>query len=1104
MGMNTIQPGTIQRLEQYLDAHIEDEAVRRQAAATRAHLSAWGLSEQVQAASLVIPLMHKNILDDESLAQMAGTQAMTLAQLARKFGLPYTESHPKRSRAYFAGKLRRLFVCAYTDVEATLLCAADHIATTVHLEHLTADRCRTWAAETLAVNLPLLEMLGMWRERQGIADLALAVHDTEAQRRFERYVTDYYQSHERTFSRIQGQLQHHLSDKNVSAEVFWHETTPASLYIRHERSVRQGNPFDPAELGILRMDIHTESERDCYHALGVLHRIWQPSASTPVRDWVAAPRHNGYRAIITQVNTPDGPVEFRIMTQEMADANVRGVLTKKHIKNAWWTKNHLPGQVGIQNTRPLPESICVFTPSGEVYKLRNDSTATDFAFRVHSELGPYAREFYVNGRRRAYDTVLQHRDLVEIRYDQSRPSLTAQWDAVVQTGIAIDGIRRHRRGVVSPVQRGESIFRRVLSREMEIYNVRFTEEQIDASLDKATREHRLHSCDELFTRIAGGEVAPDAVVADMIESELMLYVQMPDDVRRRYMPKLKFSRVWMQQQGFQKFNRQNRIRPGVEIVGELTHDRDDDYALIVHRVEDLDRSNRVEPIPLAWEANQQKSIQVTVTTSANRRGVWSVIQAIEYAFQTHAQIESRLHNFRVESSSGTSASRIEFVVECEDPAAIEALHTELSELKTAQIIDIYQIYELFPGQRRLATDASSKLHSNPFTPAHITNQDMFYGRGREQQQVLHAIKSGQRFLILHGQKRIGKTSLIHYLCHEAIPNDDELDVIPVMFDMLQASPVTAESFARGLITAAEGVVERKLQRKDQRRLKFVRRNLSKRPMTTLRRWVKTAEQYLYGRRLLFLIDEFTAVEEAYEQGHLDDSFFQQIHHIVDHDQVAFLLCIHNHVLRNLTSKLGDITQRGQLVPIDLMDTVDARALISKPFERHYEVDDDAIALLQVLTSGHPFFIHTLCGQLFTNMSFNNTEHVTVQEVRVAVSQIAGQTHHHLAHYLGENPDRNLDVLRVITFLCMQSENGLADSQRIYDWLTDVTNPRLYTHEEVSVAIRTLHESGAIQRRGVETETFYRIRVQLLFEYAKGLTEYLKRNTERFDYDEQRV
>ncbi|MEL7233929.1 MAG: TGS domain-containing protein, partial [Chloroflexota bacterium] len=768
-------------------------------------------------------------------------RVMQIAQTAMRFGLSVTQTLRHDDGVYYLRKLRNLYICAYMDVESVLLCVADHLAITVQVDNVDEANYGPWSAETLAVFVPLLEMLGMWTTKHSMADLALHFHDAGLQSQFVYYLSTYYARHRKLFADIKRKLDHVLMNLRIMGTVEMYETTPAILYRRYQTSIKRGKPFNPSDPGILRVDVTVDRDHECYHVMGLIHNIWPPSASTAIRDYIASPRYNGYRALITTVNIDDRAVEFRIVTQAMQDVNARGVLTRKRVRNAWWASNGRgkSPMAGVRRTNRLDGNICVFSPSGEVYELKRGSTVIDFAFKVHSELGPYARRFYINGKLRTYNAVVQHRDLVEIEYDQSLASVQPEWETVAKTDTARTAIRRFLRGNLSPVHRGRTVVDRILQRESDIYNMRFPAEQVENWLEKAAfDDYRLTSKDELYTKIADGHIAPDNIIAKIFERELGLYIRVPEHIQSEYYPTIRFARSWMQASKDEKFNRANRIVPGVEVVGRLVELRHGDAEIIVHRADSIHAPSVDDPntIPLQWSSGSSKreAVQVTVAGSAKAMVPWAVMNQINMASKELPDSDIMLYEFKTEIVQGMT--RLEFTLDTANAQFIALLDDKLNGLRSLGTISTFKVWELFPGQKKLIAGLSDRRQRNPYTTHHVKDSMMFFGRGKELDRIVLAIKDGIRFIIIHGNKRVGKTSLMYHLADHVIPEDDEVDVIPILFDTLKVAPVTEESFANGLIQEAAGKIMRSLKREQRQKLTRIARSVHKDPLAALVRW----------------------------------------------------------------------------------------------------------------------------------------------------------------------------------------------------------------------------------------------------------------------------
>ena len=86
------------------------------------------------------------------------------------------------------------------------------------------------------------------------------------------------------------------------------------------------------------------------------------------------------------------------------------------------------------------EEVFVFTPNGDVVGLRKGSTAVDFAYRIHSEVGNHCQGVRINDRLCPLATPLQNGDFVQIlTANAAHPSL--DWLNFVATPTARNRIR---------------------------------------------------------------------------------------------------------------------------------------------------------------------------------------------------------------------------------------------------------------------------------------------------------------------------------------------------------------------------------------------------------------------------------------------------------------------------------------------------------------------------------------------------------------------------------------------------------------------------------------------------------------------------------------
>jgi GTP pyrophosphokinase len=244
-----------------------------------------------------------------------------------------------------------------------------------------------------------------------------------------------------------------LAEAGLKVEVSGREKHPFSIWRKMaERHVSFEQITD-----IMAFRVLTESEADCYTALGVLHRTWQMIPGR-FKDYISTPKMNGYRSLHTSLIYNNAMrVEVQIKTREMHRINEFGLAAHWAYK-----QGGVPdGQVGwvrdlveileashdadelLENTKMAiyQDRIFAFTPKGALYQLPKGATPIDFAFAVHTNLGAQAVGAKINGRHVPLRTPLGNGDVVEIiKSRSSEPQLS--WLAFVVTGKARAAIRR--------------------------------------------------------------------------------------------------------------------------------------------------------------------------------------------------------------------------------------------------------------------------------------------------------------------------------------------------------------------------------------------------------------------------------------------------------------------------------------------------------------------------------------------------------------------------------------------------------------------------------------------------------------------------------------
>jgi len=251
---------------------------------------------------------------------------------------------------------------------------------------------------------------------------------------------------------------------------------------------------------LLALRIITDSVKNCYAALGVIHNEWHPIPGR-IKDFIAIPRPNLYQSLHTSVIGPGGlAFEVQIRTEEMHRLAEEGIAAHWKYKEGRkgpgaddqrvsWLRQLVEWQREMRDPSEFtstlkldlyPEEVYAFTPRGKVIVLPRDSTPIDFAYSVHSDVGNTCVGAKVNGRIVPLKSTLKNGDVVEI-LTQPAHLPSKDWLALVKTSKARNKIKH----VINTTERAKAVeigqkYLERESRRLAIPLSRFTKSELEA------------------------------------------------------------------------------------------------------------------------------------------------------------------------------------------------------------------------------------------------------------------------------------------------------------------------------------------------------------------------------------------------------------------------------------------------------------------------------------------------------------------------------------------------------------------------------------------------------------------------------------------------
>ncbi len=352
-----------------------------------------------------------------------------------------------------AETVRKMVIAMARDIRVLVIKLADRLHNMRTLRWMSEEKQQQKARETLEIYAPLAHRLGMNAVKWELEDLAFATLYPKMYEEIVRLVSQRAPARDLYLTTVIDQVEADLKRAKIKATV---TGRPKHYYSIYQKMIVRGRDF--ADIyDLVGVRVLTESVRDCYAVLGIVHSKWSPIPGR-FKDFIAMPKFNMYQSLHTTVIGPDGkPVELQIRTQDMHRAAEFGVAAHWRYKQQdvsgksgpddfGWLRQLLEWQRETEDPDEFLDSlrydlgsqeVFVFTPKGDVVALPSKSTPVDFAYSVHTEVGHRCVGARVNGKLVPLESSLENGDVVEIftsKADGAGPS--RDWLGFVQSARA--------------------------------------------------------------------------------------------------------------------------------------------------------------------------------------------------------------------------------------------------------------------------------------------------------------------------------------------------------------------------------------------------------------------------------------------------------------------------------------------------------------------------------------------------------------------------------------------------------------------------------------------------------------------------------------------
>jgi GTP pyrophosphokinase len=474
------------------------------------------------AAGLLHDVVEDTLTTPERIAELFGPEIAHVVEGVTKIGaIPFSSSEERQAENF-----RKMLLAMVDDIRVILVKLADRLHNMRTLHHLPEERRIKIAQETLDIYAPIASRLGMSKVKNELEELSFKYLEPRAYDALRAKVEAKRKSAEAVIDELTRALRTKLEDAQVP--VIQLDGRIKRLYSIHLKLKRQKIDLERV-YDFVALRVITQSVKDCYGVLGIIHQTWSPVPGR-IKDFIAMPRPNGYQSLHTSVISEHGfPLEVQIRTDEMHRRAEEGIAAHWKYKEGrvgdhrderyfQWMRQLLEVQQEVRDPAEFlqnlkidlyPEEVYIFTPKGEVRSLPRGSTAVDFAYTVHTDVGHQCVGARINGRIVPLRTRLQNGDIIEI-VTQSGHKPSRDWLSFVATSRARSKIRH----VLLTEERTRSIDlgRRLFDKEARRFNLNPSTVLESPELTKFAAEYGAKSADELLAHIGYGKLSARTVL----------------------------------------------------------------------------------------------------------------------------------------------------------------------------------------------------------------------------------------------------------------------------------------------------------------------------------------------------------------------------------------------------------------------------------------------------------------------------------------------------------------------------------------------------------------------------------------------------------------
>lgn len=429
-----------------------------------------------------------------------------------------------------AENFKKLLLTMSDDIRVILIKIADRLHNMRTLGSLLPNKQYKIAGETLYIYAPLANRLGLNKIKTELENLSFKYEHPEEYQEIEEKLAASAAEREEAFQSFTAPIRVQLDKMGLKYRIIARVKSIYSIWNKMQtKHVPFEEIFDLLAVRII-FDPRNEEEElnDCFDIYVSISKIYKPHPDR-LRDWVSHPKANGYQALhVTLMGNNGQWIEVQIRSERMNDVAEQGFAAHWKYKEGGGSEDEGELEKWLRTIKeilddPQPDAIdfldtiklnlfaseiFVFTPKGEIKTMPQNSTALDFAFSLHTDLGSHCIGAKVNHKLVPLSHKLESGDQVEILTSKSQ-RVQPSWEVFATTAKA-------RAKIAAILKKEQKNFQKEGERILHDFLLEEELQADESNIEKLCKLHNMKTADDLYMAIGSKNV----ILGDTDRNEL--------------------------------------------------------------------------------------------------------------------------------------------------------------------------------------------------------------------------------------------------------------------------------------------------------------------------------------------------------------------------------------------------------------------------------------------------------------------------------------------------------------------------------------------------------------------------------------------------------